>query len=731
MAPGLAPSPQPLAVLTGRGLQLLWRGAGESLLERPTAVLSNRYWCRRDAETLPQGLREDIPEGNQLQRITGVHEGDFQRSPAPLRRRGQLELGAPALNRGLQCEPLGSIGIPRERLEEGFGAVLTERIPLAYGAAGAHGQSLPRAADRRNQDQRPATRVPRPASRQARLRFVRLGAAGEILEQRWVGAAEEASAAAALAGAEDAYACPHYFRRHGDELRPTPEHLQLLRACYLDLDTYRDPELAGLEPAELARRVLEVLEAAGIPRPTIVFTGRGLQLVWRFAGGILPAALPRWKAVQTALDGLLRAFRPDPAVTLDPVRILRLPGSVNRKSGRPATILVAGDVVTFDELAAAALPLDRRQVHALELERRTAAPRPAPTPRQLATAREISAERGEDIPDDVAGDRRALGRWIAERARRGRRRPAEQLLAEVSRLLDHRGGLEPGRRDLVLFPLWCLRGTLAASQEALRAAIVDDGRRWAAWSPLEALARAQAVLRYAAEGRCRAPSAAALRALLAPTSAEVSLLDLVDLDPDRDRARARRLERRREAARFRAERRRRAQERPTRAALRARRRGLAGEALRRRRAGQSLRAIAAAIGAPRSTVARWLAGAPSRVRTARLSHSSSRGNDGEALRGRLSVSSGPSSSSSWPSRCGRPPRWVRSSAADRGEAVQACGKARSPAAFRRRQGDGRGGPGGSAPAEISPPGGSGPPEASPTPLRRRRRRRPRRPPDDP
>ncbi|KAB2956984.1 MAG: hypothetical protein F9K16_14465, partial [Thermoanaerobaculia bacterium] len=189
------------------------------------------------------------------------------------------------------------------------------------------------------------------------MRFVRLGAA-----------------------AEDAYACPHYFVRMDAELRPRPDHLQLLRACYLDLDTYRDPELAGLEPDELARRVLEVLEAAGIPRPTIVFTGRGLQLGWRFAGGILPAALPRWKAVQTALDGLLRAFRPDPAVTLDPVRILRLPGSVNRKSGRTATVLVAGDVVTFDELAAAALPLDRRQVHALELERRTAAPRSAPTP---------------------------------------------------------------------------------------------------------------------------------------------------------------------------------------------------------------------------------------------------------------------------------------------------------------------------------------------------------------
>ncbi|MBZ0103213.1 MAG: hypothetical protein K8I65_13705, partial [Thermoanaerobaculia bacterium] len=103
------------------------------------------------------------------------------------------------------------------------------------------------------------------------MRFVRLGAAGEILEQRWVGAAEEASAAAALAGAEDAYACPHYFVRMDAELRPRPDHLQLLRACYLDLDTYRDPELAGLEPDELARRVLEVLEAAGIPRPTIVF----------------------------------------------------------------------------------------------------------------------------------------------------------------------------------------------------------------------------------------------------------------------------------------------------------------------------------------------------------------------------------------------------------------------------------------------------------------------------
>lgn len=730
MAPGLAPSPQPLAVLTGRGLQLLWRVAGESFLGRAVTALRNPHWRRRDAETLPHGLREDIPERDQLQRITGVHEWDFQRPTAPLRRRGQLELGAPTLYRGLQCQPLGSIGIPPERFEEGFGSVLAERIPLAYGAAGAHGRSFPRPDDPRNHRQPPAARVPRPASRRARLRFVQLGAAGDVAAQRWVGVAEEASAAAALEGCEDAYGCPHYFVQRDGQLRPTPEHLQLLRACYLDLDTYRDPDLAGLEPEELARRVLEVLEAAGIPRPTIVFTGRGLQLVWWFAGGILPSALPRWKAVQTALDGLLRAFRPDPAVTLDPVRILRLPGSINRKSGRRAAVLVAGDVVTFDELAAAALPLARQTVRALELERRTAAPRSAPTPRQLATAREISAERAEAIPDDVAGDRRALGRWIAERARRGRRRPAEQLLAEASALLDHRGGLEPGRRDLVLFPLWCLRGSLAAGQEALRAAIVDDGRRWAAWSPLEALARAQAALRYHAEGRCRAPSAAALRALLAPTSAEVEVLGLLELDPDRDRARARRLERRRQAARLRAERRRRAQDRPTRAALRARRRSLASEALRRRRAGQSLRAIARAVGVPLATVARWLAAPPDRIRTGRPFQSGAQRNDGEALRGRLSASSGPLSSSSGPAHCGPPARWVRSSAAGRAEAVQACGKARLPAAFRRRQGDGRGGPGGSAPAEISPP-----PrplaEACPPPPRRRPRRRARRPPDDP
>ncbi|MFU7518139.1 DNA-binding response regulator, partial [Clostridium sp. HCS.1] len=63
----------------------------------------------------------------------------------------------------------------------------------------------------------------------------------------------------------------------------------------------------------------------------IVDSGRGLYLIW-LINSVPGKALPLWKAVEEYLYSVLKRFGDD-RQALDPTRVLRVPGSINSKSG--------------------------------------------------------------------------------------------------------------------------------------------------------------------------------------------------------------------------------------------------------------------------------------------------------------------------------------------------------------------------------------------------------------
>lgn len=145
--------------------------------------------------------------------------------------------------------------------------------------------------------------------------------------------------------------------------------LKQLNALWVDLDYYRNPELAGLHPWKVLELVLELLEREGIPAPSFaVATGRGLALVWLHSP-VPRAALPRWNACQQRLYEVLKELGADP-MARDAARVLRLIGTINSKTGSVVEALTpAEDPWPFDRLADAILPLSRAEIRDLRVAR--------------------------------------------------------------------------------------------------------------------------------------------------------------------------------------------------------------------------------------------------------------------------------------------------------------------------------------------------------------------------
>ena len=189
-----------------------------------------------------------------------------------------------------------------------------------------------------------------------------------------------AAAVPTLVGREDLYLSVNRFRgRRGDG------RLLVLNALFVDLDHYhsKDPAIACAPPHEALTVALELLSRARFPAPTTaVFTGRGLALYWRHSH--LPArAASRWRACLKELRTILAPLCPDPAVS-DPSRVMRLPGTLNSRSGEQARLLLTpGEPYDFEELARALLPQKRHVIRRRKTDVESArAPRPARSSRR-------------------------------------------------------------------------------------------------------------------------------------------------------------------------------------------------------------------------------------------------------------------------------------------------------------------------------------------------------------
>ena len=120
-----------------------------------------------------------------------------------------------------------------------------------------------------------------------------------------------------------------------DATSPDAANVYAKRAFYLDLDGYKTQ-------TEAIKAVVEFCQAVGLPWPGFVLSGHGVHAYWPLDADISPAAwLPYASGLKLACKE--KELKADGAVTADPARILRCPGTFNCKK-EPKTEVTIHDV---------------------------------------------------------------------------------------------------------------------------------------------------------------------------------------------------------------------------------------------------------------------------------------------------------------------------------------------------------------------------------------------------
>ncbi|MGO0123596.1 helix-turn-helix domain-containing protein [Desulfothermobacter acidiphilus] len=232
-----------------------------------------------------------------------------------------------------------------------------------------------------------------------------------------------------------------------------------LGANFVDLD-YHKTEYAGHNPYTVLGRALDILMERQIPPPTfVVFSGRGLQLVWLHTP-VPREALPRWNAVQAELCQALEELGADYAAR-DATRVLRLVDTINSRCGkRVFGEIISGHIWSFDQLADEVLPLTRAEVHDLRIRRALKGKRVVVPPRDFSAAT----------------------LW-------------EARLSDLMKLLELRGQkqLPPGQRDCWLFLAGVAMSWLAVSFESYYRELVTLAQLVGSWTERESRQRFHAL----------------------------------------------------------------------------------------------------------------------------------------------------------------------------------------------------------------------------------------------
>lgn len=115
------------------------------------------------------------------------------------------------------------------------------------------------------------------------------------------------------------------------KIRRDKQHVSRLKFLYVDLDIYKS-EWKEYTQTQILMQLEDDYFDTKIPAPSyVVNSGRGMYLLWRIDEHI--NAQPRWEKVQSFLHNQLIEFGADRAVVTDTARVLRIPGSINSKSG--------------------------------------------------------------------------------------------------------------------------------------------------------------------------------------------------------------------------------------------------------------------------------------------------------------------------------------------------------------------------------------------------------------
>ena len=129
------------------------------------------------------------------------------------------------------------------------------------------------------------------------------------------------------------FGCAKY-REKGNRLKTNAEYF---KAFWLDIDC------GDLKPyktqADGAAALAAFCESTGLPKPTLVNSGRGIHAYWILEDEITKE---EWKPVAETLKTLCNTYdlHADNAVTADESRILRVPGTLNFKSDPPTEVNV-------------------------------------------------------------------------------------------------------------------------------------------------------------------------------------------------------------------------------------------------------------------------------------------------------------------------------------------------------------------------------------------------------
>ena len=115
----------------------------------------------------------------------------------------------------------------------------------------------------------------------------------------------------------------------------TTDNVKNIKAFWLDIDCGEGKPYA--DQADGASALLAFCKTLGLPKPTLVNSGRGLHVYWTLTEAI---TRPDWKRIAEKLKSLCSTHKldADPARTSDAASILRVPETLNYKADPPFSV---------------------------------------------------------------------------------------------------------------------------------------------------------------------------------------------------------------------------------------------------------------------------------------------------------------------------------------------------------------------------------------------------------
>ena len=251
--------------------------------------------------------------------------------------------------------------------------------------------------------------------------------------------------------------------------------LSKLTACYSDIDCGReesDEPGANLDWRQALCAAGALADTGEIPHPSMMAaSGRGVYLFWFLRDEKDPAKLPHawpekiqlYKKCNEALGERLKKCGLPADAVYDAARVLRVPGSVHRKTGRRVGYIIQaqldlagqGFFYTLREMAdflgipaaISELPAATRTLAKHPKTRRRETINPGTAPRRIKNQQALSARRAEDLI--------TIESWREGFIRRGKKYPD--------------GSTSPGRRRILTMYAGFLLGAKATREETIKA----------------------------------------------------------------------------------------------------------------------------------------------------------------------------------------------------------------------------------------------------------------------